>query len=1782
MALRKAANPAAYATKPIRAGGVHSNAVTGVPGAAGIPLTPGQLYFSSTYSNYALSPLPNVNDGVNCKGANHCGIRKFIDPLSLPPAIAGQLPPNPTPSSLLTGSLAQQIPIAVADKTTFPGADYYEIELVQYTEKLHSDLPATMLRGYRQINTPSHVPSAPQYMGPLIIASSKVPVRVKFVNSLGSVTDTNLGTSGNLFIPEDKSVMGAGQGLARGLASYLDNRATIHLHGGATPWISDGTPHQWTVPKVDAGTTYPRGDSVQFVPDMFFVNGVVVPQCSATLITQCSDPANPNNPATLPANASNDPGAGALTFYYTNQQSARLMFYHDHAYGTTRLNVYIGEGAGYLLTDAYEADLVNGTNTMLGNPTLAKAIPAVEIPLVIQDKTFVPPNPASTTLYSVPILANGSGYLPLPAAPPAVTFTGGCSTPPAATATVGNMEDPYGQFLIGAVTGITLTSYGSGCTSDPIVAIGPPPVGGSPAAAFAYVATLAQQDPTWDSALWGGTGNLWYPHVYMPNQWPTNPDDSGGNPMGRWDYASWFWPPFAGQYVARAEVPCDPIGAPLVLDCPGTPTPMNPGVATELDGTTKALGEGSIASLTPEAFMDTPMVNGTVYPTLTVDPQAYRFRILSVGNDRSLNLSWFRACGVGANYVAGLLETCPLPTVAGIATRTEVGMVPATPTVGYPAWWPTDGRDGGVPNPAAVGPSWIAIGNEGGFLPAPAVIPSTPTNYEYSRRSVTVTNTSSVSLSLMPAERADVIVDFTAFAGDTLILYNDAPAPYPAFDPRYDYYTGDPDQSGVGGAPTTLAGFGPNTRTIMQVKVNNSRVGPIATLYSLAALQTALPATFKASQPVPVVPEPVYSAAYGQTFTGHYPTEGSTSMTFNPINPVAPFTSTPVTITYGRKTIQELFELDYGRMNATLGTELQLTNFNTQTTIPFGYVDPFTEDLYDSAPVSGQLVGSLGDGSQIWEVIHNGVDSHAIHFHLFNVEILDRVGWDGTLRAPLPLEQGWKDTVRMNPLEIDFVALRPMSMTLPFPVPDSTRLLDVTRPANTVDGAMSAFGPTNAAFSQMNEVIPMGWEYVWHCHILGHEENDMMREMVFQVAPPAPINLSAAKTVTGNLLTFTDMALSETGFTVQRAPVSFAVATPAQITTLPALPANLKGTPVGNPGWHTPVTYLDSSISQALPAFYRVQAFKPDAGYWNQTIGGIVTATLPNLVSAWTNVAQAALPILTVTPPSLTFASQPYLTLSAAQTVTLSNVGGAPDTLISIGIAGVNAADFSISANTCGTTLIAGASCTVSVVFTPQYALARAATLVIKSNDPANPTLNVGLIGTGGLVPLTITASSTSVMAYSPIPTITPIATGLVAPDTVASLGAIACSSTYTTTSVIGTYPSHCSGAVNPHYLITYVAGVVKVTQGLAVLQTPAVGSVLSTTNQQFTWNNGGGTSSYALWLGTTGVGSNNLHISPTSSALSATANLPANGIQVFARLYTLVGTTWLFHDYTFMESGTPVPPVLTAPALGSTLSSTSQTFTWTAGTGITSYQFGLGTTGVGSLNLYLSPRQSALTVTVTGLPANGIPVFARLSYLQGAVWKSLDYTFVESGAPAPPALTAPALGSALSPVSQTFTWTAGTGITSYQFGLGTTGVGSLNLYLSPRQSALTATVTALPANGVKVYARLSYLQGTVWKSLDYTFIESGTPTLPVLSSPNTFGTTFTTSSTTFTWTAGAGPTAYGLWVGTAKGAYNIYSSGTLAGTSTPLVTGIPIGTTVYVRLYYMLSGVWQFTDYTY
>src|SRR5262249_22222382 len=144
----------------------------------------------------------------------------------------------------------------------------------------------------------------------------------------------------------------------------------------------------------------------------------------------------------------------------------------------------------------------------------------------------------------------------------------------------------------------------------------------------------------------------------------------------------------------------------------------------------------------------------------------------------------------------------------------------------------------------------------------------------------------------------------------------------------------------------------------------------------------------------------------------------NTSLSFNPLDLTSPtkLSATTVTYSYGPKAIQELFTDDYGRMNATLGTELPNSNGTTQTTVPLGYAAPPTE-IIDATPDAFTPLGSSADGTQFWKIAHNGVDTHWIHFHLFNVQVINRVGWDGMVKPPDPNELGWKETVRMNPLE---------------------------------------------------------------------------------------------------------------------------------------------------------------------------------------------------------------------------------------------------------------------------------------------------------------------------------------------------------------------------------------------------------------------------------------------------------------------------------------------------------------------------------------------------------------------------------------------------------------------------------------------------------------------------------------------------------------------------------------------------------------------------------------------
>jgi hypothetical protein len=95
---------------------------------------------------------------------------------------------------------------------------------------------------------------------------------------------------------------------------------------------------------------------------------------------------------------------------------------------------------------------------------------------------------------------------------------------------------------------------------------------------------------------------------------------------------------------------------------------------------------------------------------------------------------------------------------------------------------------------------------------------------------------------------------------------------------------------------------------------------------------------------------------------------------------------------------------------------------------------------------------------------------------------------------------------------------------------------------------------------------------------------------------------------------------------------------------------------------------------------------------------------------------------------SLTFPPTKLGTSSAAQTVTFSNTGTATDALGITSIA--TSGDFKVSSTTCGSSLAAGASCTISVTFHPKKIGARASTLTIKDFNVNGPH-TVALSGTG-------------------------------------------------------------------------------------------------------------------------------------------------------------------------------------------------------------------------------------------------------------------------------------------------------------------------------------------------------------------------------------------------------------------------------------------------------------------
>lgn len=281
------------------------------------------------------------------------------------------------------------------------------------------------------------------------------------------------------------------------------------------------------------------------------------------------------------------------------------------------------------------------------------------------------------------------------------------------------------------------------------------------------------------------------------------------------------------------------------------------------------------------------------------------------------------------------------------------------------------------------------VGADGGFLPAPA--PQT-------------------QLLIGPAERADVIVDFSAYKPGTIItLQNIGPdEPFGGGVPGVDFVSANPATTGKVMQFRVVKGMGPDT--------------------------TANPATLL----LPAAPR-----LGAESFVRQVSLNEEESQTVF------------VTTDANGNIVEDLAGVPFGPTEALLGS-LDANGFP----IPLEWMNAITEN-----PALG--------ATEVWEIFNFTADAHPIHIHLVQFEIIDRqqleTDADGmamkpavlvpnTNRPPEAWETGTKDTVIVYPGEMARVKAK-------FDIPG---------------------------------------EFIWHCHILSHEDNEMMRPYYVGPIPAVP------------------------------------------------------------------------------------------------------------------------------------------------------------------------------------------------------------------------------------------------------------------------------------------------------------------------------------------------------------------------------------------------------------------------------------------------------------------------------------------------------------------------------------------------------------------------------------------------------------------------------------------------------------------------------------------------------
>jgi spore coat protein A len=377
----------------------------------------------------------------------------------------------------------------------------------------------------------------------------------------------------------------------------------------------------------------------------------------------------------------------------------------------------------------------------------------------------------------------------------------------------------------------------------------------------------------------------------------------------------------------------------------------------------------------PEFFGDTPVVNGTAFPFLSVDKGVYRFRVYNGSQAR-----FYRS---------------------GLKVKATGAALP-----------------------------FFQIGSDGGLFNLP--VPLT-------------------QLVLGPGERADLLVDFRGLPTGALVeMGNNAPTPFP----------NGPRNFHQGGAPLPQ---------IIQFRVSKAQ--------------------------------------------GFNPAPPIAGMNLRPVTPITRLESTPQFAGAKVRThsLVEVMGEVMGPAGPVMAPVMALLN---------------NRALHDPA-YKGEVIAP--QTLEVWEFVNTTVDSHPIHLHLVQFQVVNRQpvdtvaylaasGYDvnqdgmimepevgkGTYPAPSPTpyligaavqppaanEMGWKDTVVAPPGMVTRIAVPFGEKSLPIPGTDPVQYTPIA--------ARKVYQPDTTPNPDTGE-SPEN-DYVWHCHILEHEEKDMMQ--YYRIAGP--------------------------------------------------------------------------------------------------------------------------------------------------------------------------------------------------------------------------------------------------------------------------------------------------------------------------------------------------------------------------------------------------------------------------------------------------------------------------------------------------------------------------------------------------------------------------------------------------------------------------------------------------------------------------------------------------------